>query len=397
MFIFFKIYNQLNVSIFNPISKLVNLLIFLTFFLFAAGNAQTQVPVTASTIAMGGNTENGIWVSVGQLFAQQTAQNGYEVAAGVSQAQVVDSTFAEEGCENQDYDGHGFHFSTPIAVGEHTADMYVVAGQQYHYDLRKHLTLNIFPTYDTSVYVTYHGVLPDGIHQGMNDLELLSVKGCDSLVHLYADLCPYTVMDIDENLYNTVVVSNFCWTQSNLMPTHYSNNSAISQALIYNNVVYPNITNNLNTYGRLYTWFSAVGTGEGSSASPVADAHGFVQGICPDGWHIPTLLERTALDAIPAEDLRATTLWTIADGNTNASGFTALPAGKFNSAANRFEGLGTETDWWTVVPCESTNTPTDALCPSSFQLVYYCDTPQFHTNNSNDGLSVRCVKNHEQQ
>lgn len=363
-------------------------------FLFAVGLVRAQVPVTVNTIAMGGNTENNIWVSVGQLFAQQTAQNGYEVASGVSQAQVVDSLFVEEGCENHDYDGHGFHFSAPIAVGEHIADMYVVAGHQYNYDLRKHLMLNIFPTYETSVYITYHGELPDGIHEGMNDLELLNVKGCDSLVHLYADLCPYTVMDIDENLYNTVVLSNFCWTQSNLMPTHYSDHTDISKALIYNSILYPDVNTNLATYGRLYTWFSAVGTDESSSTSPVADAHGFVQGICPEGWHIPTLLERTALDAIPAEDLRATTLWTIPNGNTNSTGFTALPAGKFNSTANRFEGLGTETGWWTVVPCE--NGTSDALCSSSFQIVYYCDTPQLVTNNANDALSVRCVKNHEQ-
>ncbi len=370
--------------------------IFSLLFLFAVGLLHAQAPATASAIAMGGNTENNIWVSVGQLFAQQTAQNGYEVAAGVSQAQVVDSLFAEEGCENRDYDGHGFHFDAPLSVGEHTADMYVVAGHQYHYDLRKHLTLNVFPTYDTSVYVTYHGVLPEGIHEGMNDLELLSVKGCDSLVHLYADLCPYTVTDIDENLYNTVVVSNFCWTQSNLMPTHNPDHSDISRALVYNNILYPDVNANLATYGRLYTWFSAVGTAEGSSASPVADDRGFVQGICPEGWHIPTLLERTALESIPAEDLRTTTLWAVPDGNTNASGFTALPAGKFNAAANRFEGLGTETGWWTVVPCETIGNA-DALCASSFQLVYYCDTPQLTTYNLNDALSVRCVKNHEQQ
>lgn len=178
------------------------------------------------------------------------------------------------------------------------------------------------------------------------------------------------------------------------MPTHYSDHTDISKALIYNSILYPDVNTNLATYGRLYTWFSAVGTGEGSSTSPVADAHGFVQGICPEGWHIPTLLERTALDAIPAEDLRATTLWTIPNGNTNSTGFTALPAGKFNSTANRFEGLGTETGWWTVVPCE--NSTSDALCSSSFQIVYYCDTPQLVTNNANDALSVRCVKNHEQ-
>lgn len=412
----FKIYNLLNISIFTPPGKILGLLRCLLFFpsvsilhsmkvkrsiislifLFAVGFANAQVPVTASTIAMGGNTENGIWVSVGQLFAQQTAQNGYEVAAGVSQAQVVDSTYAEEGCKNQDYDGHGFHLSAPLALGEHTADMYVVGGQKHHYDLRKHLILNIFQTYDTSVYITYHGVLPDGIQQGMNNLELHSVKGCDSVVHLYADLCPYTVMDIDENSYNTVVLSNFCWTQSNLMSTHYSNNSNISRALVYNSLLHPNVTNNLATYGRLYTWFSAVGTEEGSSTSPTTDEHGFVQGICPTGWHIPTLLEANALNVYQAIDLRSTNLWVNAAENTNSTEFTALPAGKFNAVSQRFEGLGSETNWWTVAPCGTATDGAETLCTSSLQVPYFCDTPTNVVPYPGDAYSVRCVKNHEQ-
>ena len=370
--------------------------IILWFFLYAVGFAHAQAPVTASTIAMGGNTENGIWVSMGQLFAQQTAQNGYEVAAGVSQAQVVDSTYAEEGCENQDYDGHGFHLSAPLALGEHTADMYVVGGQKYHYDLRKHLVLNVNPIYEVTTYVTFPGALPDGIHPGWNDLELLTVKGCDSLVHLYADVCPAVVTDIDMNPYNTVLVGNYCWTQSNMMATHYSDNTEISRALVYNSLLHPNVTNNLATYGRLYTWFSAVGTEDGSNASPVADDHGFVQGICPTGWHIPTLLEANALNVYPAIDLRSTNLWVNANENTNSTDFTALPAGKFNAVTQRFEGLGSETNWWTVMPCGTVTDGAETLCTSSLQIPYFCDTPMDAVPNPSDAYSVRCVKNHEQ-
>lgn len=82
-------------------------------FLLTFGFLHAQVPVTVSTIAMGGSNESGIWVSVGQLFAQQTVQNGYEIAAGVSQAQVVDSAYTDDGCENEDYYGHGFHLTAP--------------------------------------------------------------------------------------------------------------------------------------------------------------------------------------------------------------------------------------------------------------------------------------------
>lgn len=362
--------------------------------LLSIGGLHAQTPVTASTIAMGGNTENGIWVSVGQLFAQQTSENGYEVAAGVSQAQVVDSIFVEESCENHDYDGHGFHFSAPLSVGEHTASMYMVAGHQYNYDLRKYLTLNIFPIYETSTYITYHGVLPEGLHEGMNDLAFLTVKGCDSIVHLYADLCPYTVTDIDDNTYNTVVVSNFCWTQSNMKPTHYFDRADISRALIYKSRLHSNLSDNLNTYGRLYTWYSAVRTDEGSNAAPGTDDRGFVQGICPTGWHIPSVLEGSALFANPMTDLCSTELWLNGAWNTNATRFSALPAGKFNTSSNRFEGLGTETSWWIVA---NGTTSAGAMHPLSLHIVNFCDSPEAILSNANNALSVRCVKNHEQQ
>jgi len=162
-------------------------------------------------------------------------------------------------------------------------------------------------------------------------------------------------------------------------------------------MMYPDVTDNLNKYGRLYTWYSAVRTTEGSDEAPIANDHGFVQGLCPEGWHIPTVVERTALSAVPAEDLRTAAMWVAPNGNTNSTGFTALPAGRYNASANRFEGLGTETDWWTVAPCSTAVDAVETLCSSSLRVAYYCDTPQIVANTANDALSVRCVKNHEQQ
>lgn len=263
----------------------------------------------------------------------------------------------------------------------------MVAGHQYNYDLRKHLTLNVHPIYEITIYVTYPGGLPDGIHPGWNDLQLQSIYGCDSIVHLYADFCPSVVNDVDMNSYNTVVVANYCWTQSNMMTTHYPDNTEINKALIYNSLTHPDTNDNLATYGRLYTWYSAVHTDEGSSDAPVTDALGFVQGICPDGWHIPTVVERAALQAILAEDLRTADFWVSPNNNTNSTGFTALPAGKFNAASNRFEGLGTQTDWWMDAVTQH---------PTSLLISYFCDTPQSVINNTNDALSVRCVKDHVQ-
>ena len=75
------------------------------------------------------------------------------------------------------------------------------------------------------------------------------------------------------------------------------------------------------TYGGLYIWNEAMQyvTEEGA------------KGICPDGWHIPTLAEFQTLSTTVNGDANA--LKTIGQGQAtgnNLSGFSALLAGSFN-------------------------------------------------------------------
>ena len=42
----------------------------------------------------------------------------------------------------------------------------------------------------------------------------------------------------------------------------------------------------LNAYGYLYNWAAAMHGGTSSSANPSG-----VQGVCPDGWHVPSYAE----------------------------------------------------------------------------------------------------------
>ena len=56
--------------------------------------AQT-VPETSQDFNMGSATENNISVVVGQPFGGIFAQNGYEIAEGVAQAQLVTRTYDE--------------------------------------------------------------------------------------------------------------------------------------------------------------------------------------------------------------------------------------------------------------------------------------------------------------
>ena len=108
-----------------------------------------------------------------------------------------------------------------------------------------------------------------------------------------------------------------------------------------------------------------------------------VQGICPDGWHIPSQEEWAVLDAYDAAHLQSTDHWLNSTG-TNATGFNSRPAGKYDSATGMFTGLYGFTGYWA-----SDDTP--GTSANAFILNYYCDTLEESLILKADGLSVRCV------
>ena len=179
--------------------------------------------------------------------------------------------------------------------------------------------------------------------------------------------------------YPTVYVNGYCWTKENLRE------EPLAPAYAEEAFPYDNKNANAEIYGLLYTWAAAVSNYEGT----VAAVDGFVQGICPEGWHIPTATEMTALRAVSDLQLNATTLWqgTQASLNTNESGFTALPAGIFNDALDRFEGLGTQTDWWSDNGGNSSTTTVKVT-----EINYYCSIAEEKDMNVSNAISVRCVK-----
>ncbi|MBP5718067.1 MAG: hypothetical protein J6X53_03695, partial [Abditibacteriota bacterium] len=93
-----------------------------------------------------------------------------------------------------------------------------------------------------------------------------------------------TVTDVDGNVYNTIMLGNFCWMKENLRTTKFPDGTPIalgtdsSSTMAYR--YYPNNdSSNVATYGYLYNWSAFIHNQEGQS--------GNVQGICPAGWHIP--------------------------------------------------------------------------------------------------------------
>jgi uncharacterized protein (TIGR02145 family) len=101
-------------------------------------------------------------------------------------------------------------------------------------------------------------------------------------------------LDYGGDTYNTVLIGSQCWLAKNLNVE----NGETNQACSITRYCYSNSSANCAIYGGLYTWThmmcgssSCNGTGEGQPACSTP-----VQGICPDGWHIPSYYELTALE-----------------------------------------------------------------------------------------------------
>ena len=169
-----------------------------------------------------------------------------------------------------------------------------------------------------------------------------------------------TVTDIDNNTYNTVQIGQQCWMKENLRTTRYANGVNIPMGSTYSftdpyRYAPDNDNSNVSTYGYLYNWPAVMGNSSSSSANPSG-----VQGICPNGWHVPSNAEWTQLtdyvgsqtdyqcdnnSAYIAKALASETGWNANSGScavgnnpssNNATGFSALPAGSYYGYYDNF-------------------------------------------------------------
>lgn len=304
-------------------------------------------PQTMSGFVAGAVTQENTFSVLGQPFVGTSEGSGYQVTEGIAQSQLVREEYTATVNYSAGYNDHGFSYPWNTPVGVYNDYLYYVHDAQYHYDFVKVL-----------------------------NLEVVAIP------------CGDDVYDVDLNSYPTVAVAGYCWTKKNLKVEHFPDGvTLIPGAMVYNGSLYNDEVANLSTYGRLYTWYSAVNVPENGNALPVSDGNGYVRGICPDGWHIPSVIEASALLALGASVIKSTDFWVEPNDNTNVTGFTALPAGSYKSALSRFEGLHSWTGFWTAVGTVANTTGT------ALQIPYYCDTPSIGDMSSTDAISIRCVKN----
>ena len=214
-----------------------------------------------------------------------------------------------------------------------------------------------------------------------------------------------TLTDIDGNTYNTVQIGNQCWMKENLRTTRYANGTNITLVSSGNgssNTIafryYPyGTSSNVSTYGYLYNW--------GAVKGPFSNN----QGVCPNGWHVPSDAEWIQLtdyvssqsqyvcggdNTYIANALASTTGWnscssTCMPGNTpssnNATGFSALPAGGYNGS---YDNIGYAAIFWS-----STENNNDY---AKYRQINNCLSvvlgDGLNSKPKSNGYSVRCAR-----
>jgi len=102
----------------------------------------------------------------------------------------------------------------------------------------------------------------------------------------------------------------------------------------------------------LYDWETAMNCEKSSCYSDVK-----YQGICPSGWHIPSIAEWGELEnyvessngcrRCAAKYLKATSEWRVNGNGNDKYGFSALPGG-YGDYEGYFYYVGNSGRWWTA-------------------------------------------------
>ena len=224
-----------------------------------------------------------------------------------------------------------------------------------------------------------------------------------------------SVTDYEGNYYETVLIGDQCWMAENLRSSKYSDGVDISGDY-YKDASY------LENYGRVYTWSAIMRGATSSNANPSG-----VQGVCPEGWHLPSDAEWLELENQICEDLGHTDCNTIFDGthtgwrghiasqgksegkamkeyndlwngnstnvnagynnSTDPSGFNALPAAnRHPSSGFTFSTIGSTAFFWSTTESSPTTY-------AYYRNLFYNDSRiNRNITEKTYGLSVRCIR-----
>lgn len=141
-----------------------------------------------------------------------------------------------------------------------------------------------------------------------------------------------------DKFYRTVQIGTQCWLKSNLdIGTMIDGSETQTNNGVIEKYCYGDDESNCDNYGGLYQWAEAMKyvTTEGA------------QGICPNGWHIPTWAEFLTLEytvGLDGNSLKAVGQGSGLGAGTNTSGFSALLAGQ--QSYGSFVAMGNRAKFW---------------------------------------------------
>ncbi len=210
--------------------------------------------------------------------------------------------------------------------------------------------------------------------------------------------CPDApTVEYEGQTYNTIQICGQCWLKENLnVGTMINSSDNMEDNDLKEKYCYDNNPVNCDTFGGLY---------QAREVIQYASEQG-AQGICPDGWHVPTDNEWKVLEGIvdsqydigdpewennswrgfdAAAKLKSANYWNNNGNGTDDYGFSGFPWG-YSTGSGSFFGFGTDATWWTSSECNSMYTWFRDLYWSNNTVLRGC-------GDRNPGRSVRCIKN----
>jgi len=206
-------------------------------------------------------------------------------------------------------------------------------------------------------------------------------------------VCGDTLTDSrDGQKYPTIQIGDQCWMEKNLnigtMITSYAPGDDQSDNDTIEKYCYGNYPAACNIYGGLYQWYELMEYGPSDD-----DSVGTTQGICPEGWHIPTdnewltLVEYVGGYNIAGGELKeaGTINWNAPNtGATNSTGFTGLPGGFRHWCDGTFTNLGHNGLFWSATGISGTQA-------IQYYLMYSWEGIERLPDGKTRGFSLRCL------
>lgn len=204
----------------------------------------------------------------------------------------------------------------------------------------------------------------------------------------------------DSQVYKTVQIGEQIWMAQNL-------NYETENSWCGGGIQGTKTEGDCPVYGRLYTWAAAIGKSEDECGYghdcdlASAGSATFIQGVCPDGWHLPSEEEWKALIGAvdgsiteymwpntAGQKLKAQAGWAAYSdiANEDAYGFAALPAG-YRNYDGYYYSEGDYANFWS-----STEYDNDSYFAYCMFLYYENGGAYLDGNDKYRGFSVRCVK-----